>query len=278
MNQRKALDKDNWVYRPGAAATVEPAPIDSAAAGDAFGAGLRSILGRIPRMRTYSVEKAREEGGNLENARLRQRNMYQEIHGRGGGGGGGVGCSEGLEDDPDSAFVGGGAYLDPAADPEDLAPLPRPPPAPEQDLAKRGEALGIKYFLVSYAPLNTDSRVAVVPRRAIVDVQRGGCGVPAAMFFHADGADPEMYVLPDPASLIQLPWKPEYGWLARQVVCSSSLYLYLCIFPDFIQIRMCIEVKVKVFVYHPDIYAIFIRLHLLHGEESVKQLQLSIQP
>ena len=90
-----------------------------------------------------------------------------------------------------------------------------PLPIGDIDLEKKAEELGIKYFLVSYTPLNSDSRVSVIPKRAIRQVQQSGCGIPAAMFFNADGADPEMYLLPDPATLIQLPWRPEYGWVNR---------------------------------------------------------------
>lgn len=152
---------------------MEPAPEPA----DPLAAGLRSILGRIPRMRTYSVEKAREEGGTLDKARKAMA-AYADVEG-----------------DESSDRI--------------------PKPLGDIDLQKKAEQLGIRYFLVSYAPLNTDSRVSTIPRRAIRDVQQAGCGVPAAMFYHADGADPEMYVLPDPQSLIQLPWRPEYGWLAR---------------------------------------------------------------
>lgn len=90
---------------------------------------------------------------------------------------------------------------------------------PDVDLQVKAEELGIKYFLVSYAPLNTADRISVIPRRAIRDVQRHGCGVASAMFFNTDGADPEMYVVPDAGTLIQLPWRPEYAWL------SSNLYM-----------------------------------------------------
>ena len=101
--------------------------------------------------------------------------------------------------------------------------LPLPDPSSSSSASAAGhvsldeiaEERGIRHFLVSYSTLNSDSRVAVIPRRAIGDVQRRGCGVPAAMFFKADGSDPEMSIVPDPRTLIQLPWKTEYGWLSR---------------------------------------------------------------
>ena len=95
-----------------------------------------------------------------------------------------------------------------------LMPLPLEDPG-GVDLEEAAGELGIDYFLVSYAPLNTDARTALVPRSAIGGVQRRGCGVPGAMFFDCSGADPEMQVVPDPSSLVQLPWKPEIGWLSR---------------------------------------------------------------
>jgi hypothetical protein len=98
---------------------------------------------------------------------------------------------------------------------------------PEEDLEEIAEQLGIRFFMVSYTTLNSDSRVAIIPKRAIKDVQRHGCGVPAAMFFKADGADPEMNILPDAKTLIQLPWKPEYGWLSRLDWGKVSHFTYL---------------------------------------------------
>ena len=96
-----------------------------------------------------------------------------------------------------------------------------PLPLGDIDLEEKALELGIKYFLVSYVPLNADTRISIIPRRVIKEVQQHGCGIPAAMFFSATGADPEMYLVPDPSTLIQLPWKPEYGWLSRSVYIPS---------------------------------------------------------
>lgn len=83
------------------------------------------------------------------------------------------------------------------------------------DLEETARKLGIEYFLVSYSPLNTDSRCSLIPKRAIKQVQDKGCGMPAAMFFKSTPAEPEMIIKPDPTTLIQLPWKPKFGWLSR---------------------------------------------------------------
>lgn len=47
-----------------------------------------------------------------------------------------------------------------------------PLPIGDIDLEERAKTLGIKYFLVSYAPLNTDTRVSVIPTRAIRQMQQ----------------------------------------------------------------------------------------------------------
>ena len=96
---------------------------------------------------------------------------------------------------------------------------------PDVDLQQRADELGIKYFLVSYAPLNTSDRISVIPRRAIRDVQCHGCGMAPAPFFDIDISDPEMYILPDARTLIQLPWRPEYAWLSRY---AQAVYDYGC--------------------------------------------------
>ena len=49
-------------------------------------------------------------------------------------------------------------------------------------------------------------------------MQRDGAAF-AGFATHLDmtPADPDMFAIPDPASLIQLPWKPEIGWLAADL-------------------------------------------------------------
>ena len=35
-------------------------------------------------------------------------------------------------------------------------------------------------------------------------------------------ADPDLFAMPDPASLIQLPWKPEVAWVAADCGWTAS--------------------------------------------------------
>ncbi len=83
------------------------------------------------------------------------------------------------------------------------------------DLAQIAKEQKIEYFLISFVDLFGVLRAKLVPARAIGQMQADGAGF-AGFATHLDmtPADPDMFAVPDPASLIQLPWKPEVGWLA----------------------------------------------------------------
>jgi glutamine synthetase type III len=86
------------------------------------------------------------------------------------------------------------------------------------DLAKIAEERGIKYFLISYTDLFGSQRAKLVPASAIAGMQKNGAGFAGfATWLDLSPADPDMFALPDPDSLIQLPWKPEVGWLASDI-------------------------------------------------------------
>jgi len=90
-----------------------------------------------------------------------------------------------------------------------------------QDLAKAAADRGIRYFLISFVDLFGVLRAKLVPAAAIGQMQRDGAAF-AGFATHLDltPADPDMFATPDPASLIQIPWKPEVGWVA------ADLYLH----------------------------------------------------
>jgi glutamine synthetase type III len=87
-----------------------------------------------------------------------------------------------------------------------------------QDLAKQAADNGIRYFLISFVDLFGVLRAKLVPGQAIEQMQRDGAAF-AGFATHLDltPADPDMFAMPDPASLIQIPWKPEIGWLAADL-------------------------------------------------------------
>ena len=76
----------------------------------------------------------------------------------------------------------------------------------------------IKYFLISYVDLFGVLRAKLVPAAAIGAMQRDGAGFAGfATWLDMTPADPDLFARPDPDSLIQLPWKPEVGWLAADL-------------------------------------------------------------
>jgi len=84
-----------------------------------------------------------------------------------------------------------------------------------KDLAKIAKERGIQYFLISFVDLFGVLRSKLVPARAIGGMQKEGAGFAGfAAWLDMTPADPDLFAIPDPDSLIQLPWKPEVGWLA----------------------------------------------------------------
>ena len=91
------------------------------------------------------------------------------------------------------------------------------------NLSKVATERGIKYFLISFVDLFGSLRSKLVPARAIADMQTNGAGFAGfAAWLDMTPADPDMFSIPDPDSLIQLPWKPEVGWLAGDLAMDGK--------------------------------------------------------
>ena len=87
-----------------------------------------------------------------------------------------------------------------------------------KNLAQIAKAKGIKYFLISFVDLFGVLRSKLVPARAIAGMQKNGAGFAGfAAWLDMTPAHPDLFALPDPESLIQLPWKPEVAWLASDL-------------------------------------------------------------
>ncbi len=83
------------------------------------------------------------------------------------------------------------------------------------NLAKVAKDRGIKYFLISFVDLFGAMRAKLVPAAAIGEMAKTGAGFAGfATWLDMTPADSDMFAVPDADSLIQLPWKPEVGWLA----------------------------------------------------------------
>ena len=86
------------------------------------------------------------------------------------------------------------------------------------DLARTAKDRDIKYFLISYTDLFGTQRAKLVPAAAIGEMQKAGAAFAGfATWLDMTPADSDLFALPDPASLIQLPWKPSVGWLAADL-------------------------------------------------------------
>ncbi len=86
------------------------------------------------------------------------------------------------------------------------------------DLSKIAKERKIKYFLISYVDLFGQLRAKLAPAEAIAGMQRDGAGFAGfATWLDMTPAHPDLFARPDPDSLIQLPWKPEVGWLASDL-------------------------------------------------------------
>ncbi|NEQ51699.1 MAG: type III glutamate--ammonia ligase [Leptolyngbya sp. SIO3F4] len=85
-------------------------------------------------------------------------------------------------------------------------------------LVEKAKELGIKFFLVSYTDLLGGTRAKLVPATKIASVEEDGaffCSFASNLGLGPDA--PEIAAVPDPDSLIQLPWEPTVGWVASDV-------------------------------------------------------------
>ena len=76
----------------------------------------------------------------------------------------------------------------------------------------------IKYFLISYVDFFGILRSKLVPAHSIKEMQKDGAGFAGfSTYLDMSPADPDMTAIPDPESLIQLPWQTDVGWLASDL-------------------------------------------------------------
>ncbi len=87
-----------------------------------------------------------------------------------------------------------------------------------KNLFKIAREKKIKYFLISFVDLFGVLRSKLVPSQAIAEMQKNGAGFAGfATWLDMSPADTDMFAIPDPNSLIQLPWNKEVGWLASDL-------------------------------------------------------------
>ena len=87
-----------------------------------------------------------------------------------------------------------------------------------KNLFKIAKQKKIKYFLISFVDLFGVLRSKLVPAHTIKEMQTAGAGFAGfAAWLDMSPADSDMFGIPDPDSLIQLPWNKEVGWLASDL-------------------------------------------------------------
>ncbi|MEI9936156.1 MAG: type III glutamate--ammonia ligase [Pseudomonadota bacterium] len=90
-------------------------------------------------------------------------------------------------------------------------------------LAKVAAEKGIRYFLVSFSDLRGVQRAKLVPAAAIDRIASEGAGFAGfAAWLDMSPADPDVLAMPDPKSMIVLPWKPEVAWVAGDLMMNGK--------------------------------------------------------
>ena len=91
------------------------------------------------------------------------------------------------------------------------------------DLATFAAERGVRYFMISFTDLFGGQRAKLVPAQAIAEMQEDGAGFAGfATWLDMTPAHPDMLAVPDPASVIQLPWNPEVAWVAANPVMEGA--------------------------------------------------------
>jgi glutamine synthetase type III len=85
------------------------------------------------------------------------------------------------------------------------------------DLAGYAKDKGVKFFLFNFTDLFGTQRAKLVPAEAAAKMQKAGAGFAGfATWLDQTPAHPDLLVMPDVASVIPLPWRPEVAWVAGE--------------------------------------------------------------
>jgi glutamine synthetase len=93
----------------------------------------------------------------------------------------------------------------------------------DRSLVKLADELNLDFFLVSYTDLLGGTRSKLVPAAKIAAVESDGAFF--APFASNLGLGPDAHdiaAIPDPNSLIVLPWQPNVGWLASDIYMDGE--------------------------------------------------------
>jgi len=91
------------------------------------------------------------------------------------------------------------------------------------DLARYASSHGIRHFLFSFCDLLGVQRAKLVPAAAAAELARSGAGFAGfAAWLDLSAAAADVLALPDPRSLMRLPWQPQVAWMAADLVQNGA--------------------------------------------------------
>jgi len=91
------------------------------------------------------------------------------------------------------------------------------------NLASAARALQLRFVLFSFTDLFGIQRAKLVPTSALEALERNGAGFAGfAAWLDLSPADGDVLALPDPASLMRLPWQPDVGWVATELLLEGG--------------------------------------------------------
>ena len=83
------------------------------------------------------------------------------------------------------------------------------------ELSAYAKKNGIKFFLFNFTDLFGSQRAKLVPAEAADRMQKSGAGFAGfATWLDQTPANSDVLVMPDPASITPLPWRPDVAWVA----------------------------------------------------------------
>ncbi len=89
-----------------------------------------------------------------------------------------------------------------------------------KDITKKHQ---VRYFLIAFVDLFGTMRAKIVPTSAIESVAESGAGFAGfAAWFDMTPADPDVLVVPDPDTVITLPWKPGVAWVTGDLIMDGK--------------------------------------------------------
>jgi glutamine synthetase len=96
------------------------------------------------------------------------------------------------------------------------------------DLTQIARDKGIEFFLASFVEMTGSSKAKLVPAEHAKTLVAEGAGFAgfAAGLLGQGPHDPDIAAIPDPDSLMVLPWRPNIGWLASNITVNGEAWPY----------------------------------------------------